>query len=386
MSEGNDANGLLDRRQEQIKLSSLRLDKENPRFGGLSGGLGNESDVVDHIVQKFGVDDVISSLAINGYFAAEPLVGRRDEPDGPVIVVEGNRRLAACLIITGDQRASRQDARHRQYNTLWAKHGRPSIDPLPCIVFSGENRKKALLSYLGVRHIASAQPWDSYAKAAWVARVVEGNDLPLTDVAEMIGDRHQTIQRLLEGYYFIQQLIEDRAFIPENSNRRGRGSVTEYPFSWVYTFLGYSSAREFLALGERDPQPRPIAAERVDDAGMVVKSMFGDAAKGRSAAIDDSRELGDLANALKDEEKVRLLSSGKRLSEIEQLTKPIGERLRDGLAQVKDLQGGLVRSLSEAEVSPQLAELLIMPAQSNVRMARDILNRLRVYSGEGDDD
>ena len=375
-----------ERKTERIPLKDLRLDDANPRFGGVSGNLGNQPDVLDHIVKTFGVDDVISSLAINGYFEAEPLVGRRDDSEGPVIIVEGNRRLAACLIITNDERASRQDVRIRKYGQLWSQHGCPAIDPLPCIVFSGEGRKKALLSYLGVRHIASAQPWDSYAKAAWVARVVAENHLPLAEVAEMIGDRHQTIQRLLEGYHFIQQLISERAFIPENSNRRGRGSVTDYPFSWIYTILGYSSTREFLELRDRDPQPNPVLPARIDDAGMVVKSMFGDASKGRSAAIDDSRELGDLAKALKDEEKVRLLRSGRRLAEIDQLTRPVGERLRDGLGQVRDLQGEMVKTLSEAEVGAELADRLASPAKTNVRMAREILKRLRVHAGEEDDD
>jgi hypothetical protein len=190
---------------EQIALSGLCLDAENPRFGGSAVATLEQADVLDHIVNTFGVDDVLSSIAINGYIPAEPIVCRRDAGSDVAIVVEGNRRLAACLIISGDQRAARQKARTQQYAKIWVEHGSKSIDPLPAIVFDGADRKQALLSYLGVRHIASAQPWDSYAKAAWVARVVEENALPLGDVALMIGDKHQTVKRLLEGYYFINQ-------------------------------------------------------------------------------------------------------------------------------------------------------------------------------------
>ncbi|MEE4208498.1 MAG: hypothetical protein V2I43_04435 [Parvularcula sp.] len=374
------------RATQQIALNDLLLDATNPRFGGTSSGMTEQADVLDHIVNTFGVDDVISSLAINGYFAAEPLVGRQDEPGGKTTVAEGNRRLAACLIIVGDVRASRQKARTKQYEKIWSSHGRPQIDPLPCIVFDGENRHRALLSYLGVRHIASAQPWDSYAKAAWVAEVVEKNALPLADVAEMIGDQHQTIQRLLEGYYFVNQLILEKAFIPTNSNRRGRGSVTEYPFSWIYTFLGYSSARDFIGLDERTPRPNPIAAERVSDAGMVVKAMFGDAAKGQSAAIQDSRQLGDLANVLRDDEKITLLRAGRTLGDIERLTKPIGVRLREGLANIRAIQGDLVRGLSEQELDPEISDKLLEPARQNQRVARDILKRLQTYAGDSDGD
>ncbi|PID95816.1 MAG: hypothetical protein CSA85_00445 [Alphaproteobacteria bacterium] len=88
-----------------------------------------------------------------------------------------------------------------------------------------------MLSYLGVRHIAAAQPWDSYAKASWVATITDETGMPVSKITEMIGDQHSTVVRLLEGYRFIRQLIENGEFRPEDSQRKGRGSVSEYPFS-----------------------------------------------------------------------------------------------------------------------------------------------------------
>lgn len=251
------------REAEQIRLGDLLLDAENPRFGDAIGRGLEQADILDHIVNTFGVDDVLSSLAINGYISAEPVVCRREKGSTTAVVVEGNRRLAACLILTGDQRAARQKGRTEQYSSIWRSHGSKAVDPLPAIVFEGADRRQALLSYLGVRHIASAQPWDSYAKAAWVAQVVEENDLPLSDVALMIGDQHRTIKRLLEGYYFVKEAIDAGEFRPQDSQRRGRGSVTDYPFSWVYTVLGYSAAREFVGLQDREPRQPLLAPEKL---------------------------------------------------------------------------------------------------------------------------
>lgn len=59
-------------------LADLLLDADNPRFGGQQVGLVDQVKVLDHIVASYGVDDVLSSLAVNGYFLAEPLVGRED--------------------------------------------------------------------------------------------------------------------------------------------------------------------------------------------------------------------------------------------------------------------------------------------------------------------
>ena len=57
--------------------------------------------------------------------------------------------------------------------------------------------------------------------------------MPVSKITEMIGDQHSTVVRLLEGYRFIRQLIETGHFRPSDSQKRGRGSVSEYPFSWV---------------------------------------------------------------------------------------------------------------------------------------------------------
>ena len=104
---------------ELISLQNLQLDADNPRFGGSSDAKLEQADVLDHIVNTFGVDDVLSSIAINGYIPAEPIVCRRDAGSINATVVEGNRRLAACLIIAGDDRAARQKARHQQYSKIW---------------------------------------------------------------------------------------------------------------------------------------------------------------------------------------------------------------------------------------------------------------------------
>lgn len=374
-------------RETVFALNKLLLDKDNPRFGLAQKSSISQADVLDHIVDKFGVDDVLSSLAVNGYFEAEPMVCRVKKHSDTATVVEGNRRLAACLILTGDPRASRQAKRAEQYRRIWIEHGSKPIDPVPVILFQAGEQEQELLSYLGVRHIVSAQPWDSYAKAAWVARVVEQGDLKVADVALMIGDQHKTIGRLLQGYYFIQQVIEAGEFRPEDSVRRGRGSVTDYPFSWVYTILGYSTARNFLGLSEEETAKKnPLKTKDLSKAGLVTRAMFGDKSKGRNAAIEDSREIGDLASALASPEKVTLLQKGKTIQEITRLTKPIDERLREGMTEVRVIQTELIAGITEQSVSQSVAEPLLDLAGKNRRTATELERMLKEAAVENSDE
>ena len=381
----DEAPALAGRKIVRHRLADLLLDADNPRFGLQEAG-NDQAELLDHIVQKFGVDDVLSSLSVNGYFDAEPIVCRRREGSSKLVVVEGNRRLAACLILTQGKRAANQIVLSEQYRKRWTKHGRRPVDPIPAIVFDPNEDQAAILAYLGVRHIASARPWDSYAKAAWVANAVENNGLTIAQVAEVIGDRHRTVNRMLEGYYLVEQLTKSGHFDPENSLRKGRGSVTAYPFSWVYTILGYAAVREFLHLGDEDAHKNPIESKRLDDASLVMHSMFGDRSKTRNGAITDSRQLGILASALAVREKVRLLEQGKTLAEIETLTQPIEKRLSEGMATVRDELRDLIGRLSEQDIDGDVAEELLPAATRNRRLAAELERKLKGIAFGGEDD
>lgn len=370
----------------RMPLSDLLLDPSNPRFGLQDKGASQEQ-ILDHIVEKFGIDDVLSSLAVNGYFEAEPLVCRRVSGTDKGVVVEGNRRLAACLIIANEKRASNQATRSAEYSDLWKNHGSPTIDPVPAIVFEEDDeQQKAILSYLGVRHIASSKPWDSYAKAAWVAQVVEGNGLDIQAVSQMIGDQHRTVNRLLEGYYLVQQLIDTGKFQPQDSVRRGRGSVSEYPFSWVYTILGYATVRNFLQLHENEARKEPIPSECLDRGSLLLRVMFGNSSQGKSASVEDSRQLGGLASALASPEKTRLLEQGKTLAEIEVLTQPIEQRLSEGMGMIRDTLRDLIARLSEQDIDESVALELTPTSSGNRKMATELDKKLKEIAFGDDED
>ena len=201
----------------RIDSTNLLLDAANPRFGTQDPGR-SQTELLDHIVQQFGVDDVLSSLVVNGYFEAEPVVCRRQADSSTCVVMEGNRRLAACLILLEDKRSRHQERRKAQFKPRWHDHGQPPINPIPALVFEPDDQEEAILAYLGVRHIASAKPWDSHTKAAWIAKVVEAKELSIERIAAMLGDRHRTVNRMLEGYYLVDQITKSGHFQPKKQH------------------------------------------------------------------------------------------------------------------------------------------------------------------------
>lgn len=346
-----------------VALSDLELDPTNPRLGAKSGHYRDQTAILDAIVSEFGVDNLLSSLAVNGYFEAEPLVGVRKANSNTICVVEGNRRLSACLILAGDLRAKNQSRRTSAFRQIQQDHQRPAIERVPVrIVVSGLD----LTRYLGVRHIAGAERWDSYAKACWIAKVLEDGDLKLKEICEMIGDEHRTVARMLEGYYFVKQLVTENRFNPDSSMRTGRGSNPEFPFSWVYTTLGFKSVREWLGLPDRiedqDFANKKVIREdsKLDDGGDLLELLFGNSVKGRQPALDDSRQIAELAKVIAIPECRRLmLRQKKSVQDVIDLRKPASDRMTDWLSDANEALSSAVQAVARGDLKPDAAKSLV---------------------------
>lgn len=368
----------------QIDIEELDLDVANPRLGEQVGPRATQTELLDHIVAQFGVEDVLGSIAVNGYFNAEPLVGYRTK-NGRYTIAEGNRRLAALLILANDPRAQNQDARHKKYDALRVRHDVDEVRHVPVLVYD-DPKEQHLLSYLGVRHISSSQPWDSYAKAAWVDRVMREEGMGLQQIADMIGDQHRTVARIVEGFQFVQQLVRHGEFSPAQSQRAGRGSKSEYPFSWVYTILGYRPVREWLEmkdLGEdREVKLSPTGRAR---GGKLVQYMFGNKAAGKSAAINDSRQIGLLAKAIADPAGRRMLEKGRPATDYEEITRPASDRLEAFLYSAKDALQECLVLIPEADLDADSAASFADVALGTQKLATAVRSSLAELARGGAD-
>lgn len=359
-----------------IELDKLFLDPKNPRLSDEDFTLEKQKDIVAEIVEQYDVTDLLSSLSVNGYFEASPVIGM-EHNDGKIVVKEGNRRLTACLILAGDPRASKYEKLRTQYKKIQQKHETEPIGEIPVILLTDE---KKLLSYLGVRHISPPMTWDSYAKARWVVQVMDADALPLDEVVEMLGDRHNTVRRMVEGYHFVHQLQAKGKFKPDESRRRGRGSNTKYPFSWVYTALGYTAVRDWLKLpASSDPlKKNPVPKDSLDDAGHLMGYLLG--TSDRPAAIDDSREISGLADVVAKSELRHELDRGKSVEDVVELSRPSVERTFDALRDAQEAMETALAVIGGGGLNVDKAEELRGNATTLLNLARSILKALNAVA------
>jgi hypothetical protein len=240
--------------------SELLLDDRNPRFYGDEGATDQRS-LLTTLWREFAVDEIALSIAANGYFRYEPLFAANE--DGRLVVVEGNRRLAAVRLL--------RDAELRR--TVGATDlpelsddQIEEIEQLPVIV----TPRDSIWQFVGFKHVNGAQPWQSFSKAQYIAWVHNEVGVELEDIARQIGDRHATVKRLYRGLMVLEQAEEAGEFDREDRYKK------RFAFSHLYTGLDFAGFRSFLGLTEaRDFTPRPIPPSKLKPLGELCVWLYG---------------------------------------------------------------------------------------------------------------
>lgn len=289
---------------KMVAVDDLLLDNLNPRLSGHNGGKSQE-DLLLELYSSFHLDDILTSLAENGYFSEEPLIGTPQEghevTQPPYIVVEGNRRLAALRILLLEK--DRDAVRAKALPTI-AQHARPLLNPVPVKVYPTRNE---VVPYLGVRHIAGIQPWKSMAKAKYVRSLIE-EGASLGEVARSIGSGRRTdvVRRWLLTLYAMEQ-----------ANRNAEEPWDEledgFDFSWLYTSLGYTSIRDFLGITSdisSEPHESPIPEASIQNLLDHMRDLYGPPGRSREAVVRESREIRMLASVYASKPAFEMLRAG----------------------------------------------------------------------------
>lgn len=80
-----------------MSIDNLKLDVRNPRFSYQSAKEMNQTEIVKYLIANHAVYELAKAIAINGYLLnEEPIVSKEGDS---YVVLEGNRRVAACKIL-----------------------------------------------------------------------------------------------------------------------------------------------------------------------------------------------------------------------------------------------------------------------------------------------
>ena len=309
-----------------VPVDWLELDHQNPRLISVDQ-MTTEAGIIAQLYRGEELGELLQSIAANGYMDIEPLIVMSQ--DNAFVVLEGNRRLAAINLFRKSQLADEvfQEGQVRIKVPEISDDKRTTLEKIT--VYRVASREDAR-SFIGFKHINGAAKWESYAKANFAADWYRNGNVSLNDIAERIGDKHDTIKRMVNAIYVLEQAEEGEQF------RLSDRMSPRFNFSHLYTALSRATYMNFLGLkatwARYDPSPNPVPNEKLDALGEVFRWLYGSKDEDVEPVIQSQNpDIKNLGLVITNTEGLAVLRASESLTEAVASTQPAGQSLTESL-------------------------------------------------------
>ena len=342
-----------------VPVEWLALDNKNPRLIGVDSDT-NDIEIIAQLYRSEDLAELLQSIAANGYLDIEPLIVL--EENGRLLVLEGNRRLAAIRLFREASLSKRVSDYARIRVTLpdIPDEYRKTLDYVS--VYRVASREDAR-SFIGFKHINGAAKWESYAKAKFAADWYRVGGISLDNIANRIGDKHDTVKRMVNAIYVLEQAQEAELFhIDDRVNPR-------FNFSHLYTALSRSPYMQFLGLestwSSYDPTPNPVPEEGVERLSELFRWIYGSKEESVEPVVrSQNPDIKNLGQVLVSAEGLAVLRATGSLSEAHASTQPADRKFSEALLRARQeireasnsLRGFDGRDVSLVDIAEDICE------------------------------
>ena len=274
---------------EQIATERLFFDIDNPRLVEFTlEEKSSEEKILNILWSQMAVDEIVQSILSNGFFQNEALLAV--EENGKLVVVEGNRRLAAVKAILHPELVKGM-SRYSEKITEAILNG---LQSLPVITIKERSES---WTYIGFKHVNGPSKWGSYAKAQYIATVHNKFGVSLDEISRQIGDNNKTVLKLYQGLMVIEQAESQTEF------RRDDIAAKRLYFSHLYTGLQSPGFKKYLGLGEVPVETTsPVPEDKIKHLENIMLWLYGSKRKSIPSLIESQNpDLGKLTDILKDD-------------------------------------------------------------------------------------
>ena len=351
----------------RVPVDTLLLDPDNPRLPeGVQGAAPDE--VLAYLEQHDVLDELAASFVANGYFPNEPILVLPPDSDGQRVVVEGNRRLAALMVLL--QLPAAVDA--GLAFDLVSEPTRARLEELRTVPAVEVEDRDEVLAFLGYRHINGLRQWMPEAKARYLWREVEREALEHPDrdafyeIGRRMGSNSRGVRTNYLSYELLRQAREEHDLDPRSVLRRRFGVwVRLLSAGGILEHIGYSGS-------PRSREEVRAAAARTDGVRFaeVIDDLTPQEPGGR-AVLSDSRSATEYAAVLRDDDAHAALRQYGDLDLAVQVLHQgdVAQRLRAVTRQLEGLLLDLARQPLDADVASAVGDLSRV-AQSLSRLAQ----------------
>lgn len=264
---------------------ALSLDQANPRFG--LAHAHSEPEALELLAETANLKELWDSIAERGYEKFEPLVAM--EEGDQLVVLEGNRRLAAVKLLLDPDLLNKEAARRRIPRLPVEKLN--TCKELPVIIV--RSREEAA-GYIGFKHVNGPARWSSLAKAKFGVDFFDSlsqKQSPherMKSLTKQLGDSRGLIIRLLVAYKIVLQCIHLGIFESLNIDE---GDIE---FSHLYTLINNPDSRAFIGLSraplsESMIRNNPVPETHYAELAQLMSWLYGERSVIKAQGTDRPR-------------------------------------------------------------------------------------------------
>jgi hypothetical protein len=254
---------------EYIETGQLNLDPKNPRLREDQHGLLQEELL--EVMTDWGLEEIAASVVENGFWAHEALLVvceklALNDKQPSLIVVEGNRRLAAVRLLLKARTGQPLNSKWRKLASDLTAEAAEELKQLPTIK---ADERSDVDSFLGFRHVTGIKQWEPHEKAAFIAKLVDSG-LSYEEVMRRIGSKTPTVRQNYVAFKLFNQLEELEDIAVEKVRNK---------FSVLFLSLRSSGTQDYLGIDiNADPEKasKPLQAKFQPNAVRFVRWLFGD--------------------------------------------------------------------------------------------------------------
>jgi hypothetical protein len=319
----------------KVPTDQLDFDSNNPRL--IEDGIKNptDADIIVSLSDSADLAEVVESIALNGYIDIEPIIGQKVGSRWRVL--EGNRRLAAIRILQEPSLAKGTGITPPKISAEILK----TLKEVTVYAVSSPDQAR---EYIGFKHINGPHKWEALAKARFAAdwyKKEKSGGITIDKIARRLGDGHDTVVRLVNGMFVLDQARDAKLF-----DIKDRWPGKRFAFSHLYTALTRPGYRDFLGLGDEwrsgDPRPNPVPKKNLANLQQVLVWLYGSKPDGIKPVINSQNPDLKFLGAVLENPRARTMM----------LTR---HDLREAYAQVERkgarFEGALVNAKQEVELA-----------------------------------
>lgn len=356
----------------EIPIEKLHLDLDNPRLSQFQGRR-TEGELLRELFKTAALHELAESYKANGYFSSEPVIVGDIGENGEYTVLEGNRRLATAIILTGDERAVEEGL---QFSEGAVGTAAEELVALPTTQVDDPDEFNA---FLGYRHISGLRVWGAGEKAKYLYDEVnrlrsEEGDATFYRIGRTVGSNARGVRSAYIAY----------ALLAHAASEGVQAELIDYVRSqrfgvWV-RLLGTANTPRYFdydpdasTLGEVDAAIKAVDLRKLAEVLSDLRPK-----EGRSLAVlSDSRQVTAYSDVLAHETARKTLRQNDDLEVAYSIAR--APNIAAQLRQVADRLGSIVDLLGEVDsVPPDTASV----ANRVARLARQVLASVNAFDSE----